>query len=156
VPRNERERKQYGEIGARGHTVTQVQSRGEGSAHDREARRRRRSPGRIERAEQHRHGAQWRSLHPEGHGGQAPDAPPTTVARISRFTKDGKFIRSYRPVRFGSGRIPHAARHHDGRTWRLYVADRGNNRVQILDLEGRFIAEWKQFGRPSGSTSVTS
>jgi hypothetical protein len=33
---------------------------------------------------------------------------------------------------------------------RLFVADRGNNRIQILDQDGRFIAEWKQFGRPSG------
>jgi len=33
---------------------------------------------------------------------------------------------------------------------RLIVADRGNNRLQILDQDGRFIAEWKQFGRPSG------
>jgi len=33
---------------------------------------------------------------------------------------------------------------------RLYVADRGNHRIQILDQEGGFIAEWKQYGRPSG------
>jgi DNA-binding beta-propeller fold protein YncE len=33
---------------------------------------------------------------------------------------------------------------------RLYVADRSNNRVQIFDQDGKFIAEWKQFGRPSG------
>jgi hypothetical protein len=30
------------------------------------------------------------------------------------------------------------------------VADRGNMRIQILDQDGRFIAEWKQFSRPSG------
>ena len=33
---------------------------------------------------------------------------------------------------------------------RLFVADRGNMRLQILDQNGTFIAEWKQFGRPSG------
>ena len=33
---------------------------------------------------------------------------------------------------------------------RLFVGDRGNNRVQILDQDGKFIAEWAQFGRPSG------
>ena len=33
---------------------------------------------------------------------------------------------------------------------RLLVADRGNYRIQILEQDGRFIAEWKQFGRPSG------
>src|SRR5205814_8560663 len=33
---------------------------------------------------------------------------------------------------------------------RLFVADRGNNRIQIFDQEGRFLDQWKQFGRPSG------
>ena len=30
------------------------------------------------------------------------------------------------------------------------MGDRQNNRIQIFDQEGRFIAERKQFGRPSG------
>ena len=33
---------------------------------------------------------------------------------------------------------------------RLFVGDRQNNRIQILDQNGRFIAQWFQFGRPSG------
>ena len=33
---------------------------------------------------------------------------------------------------------------------RLFVADRGNSRIQIFDQNGMFLAEWKQFGRPSG------
>jgi DNA-binding beta-propeller fold protein YncE len=33
---------------------------------------------------------------------------------------------------------------------RLLVADRGNHRIQVLDQEGNFIEEWKQYGRPSG------
>jgi DNA-binding beta-propeller fold protein YncE len=33
---------------------------------------------------------------------------------------------------------------------RLFVADRVNNRIQIFDQDGRFLTEWKQFGRPSG------
>ncbi|MGA8320364.1 MAG: hypothetical protein WB774_05955 [Xanthobacteraceae bacterium] len=32
---------------------------------------------------------------------------------------------------------------------RLYVADRSNSRIQVFDQDGKFIAEWKQFGRPS-------
>ena len=32
---------------------------------------------------------------------------------------------------------------------RLFVGDRGNGRIQIFDPAGKFIAEWKQFGRPS-------
>jgi hypothetical protein len=31
----------------------------------------------------------------------------------------------------------------------FFVADRGNSRVQIFDANGKFVAEWKQFGRPS-------
>src|SRR5947207_640864 len=86
----------------------------------------------------------------EGHSGQQPNATPDTVARISHFTKDGKFIRSF--GRLGSGpaefRTPHdIAMDAEGR---LLVADRGNYRIQILEQDGRFIAEWKQFGRPSG------
>ena len=33
---------------------------------------------------------------------------------------------------------------------RVFVGDRGNSRLQIFDSDGKFIAEWKQFGRPSG------
>ena len=88
----------------------------------------------------------------EGHSGQAVNAPPDSVARISRFTKDGKFIKSF--GKWGSGpvefRTPHdMAMDSQGR---LFVADRGNMRIQILDQDGAFIAQWKQFGRPSGVT----
>ena len=33
---------------------------------------------------------------------------------------------------------------------RLLVADRGNMRIQILDQDGKYLGEWKQFSRPSG------
>jgi sugar lactone lactonase YvrE len=33
---------------------------------------------------------------------------------------------------------------------RLFVADRGNNRIQIFDSEGELLSIWTQFGRPSG------
>jgi len=33
---------------------------------------------------------------------------------------------------------------------RIFVADRNNNRLQIFDQDGKFLAEWRQFGRPSG------
>ena len=33
---------------------------------------------------------------------------------------------------------------------RLIVADRNNNRIQVFDLEGKFIEEFRQFSRPSG------
>jgi sugar lactone lactonase YvrE len=33
---------------------------------------------------------------------------------------------------------------------RLFVGDRENNRIQIFDQDGTLLAEWRQFGRPSG------
>jgi DNA-binding beta-propeller fold protein YncE len=86
----------------------------------------------------------------EGHSGQQPTAPPDTVARISHYTKDGKFIRSF--GKFGSGPVEFKTPHDIAMDaqGRLLVADRGNHRIQILEQDGRFIAQWKQFGRPSG------
>jgi DNA-binding beta-propeller fold protein YncE len=85
----------------------------------------------------------------EGHSGN-PKSPPGTVARISRFTRDGKFVRSF--GKLGTGPVEFMTPHDiaiDGEG-RLLVADRGNHRIQILDRDGRYISEWKQFGRPSG------
>ena len=42
-----------------------------------------------------------------------------------------------------------AARVFTGFNWQI-VGDRANNRIQIFDQEGKFLAQWTQFGRPSG------
>ena len=81
----------------------------------------------------------------EGHSGGT-----TGNDRISKFSKDGKFIKIW--GRKGSGPAeldsPHTiAIDSQGR---LFVGDRGNNRIQIFDQEGRTLATWRQFGRPSG------
>ena len=86
----------------------------------------------------------------EGHSGQQPKAPPDTVARVSRFSADGRFIRSFGRLGTGPGefKTPHdMVMDERGRLW---IADRGNHRIQILEQDGSFVAEWKQFGRPSG------
>ena len=86
----------------------------------------------------------------EGHSGQNPDAGPDTVARISKFTQDGRFIKSW--GRFGSGpgefRTPHALAFDSN--GRLFVADRGNHRIQIFDQDGNYIDSYEQFSRVSG------
>jgi len=33
---------------------------------------------------------------------------------------------------------------------RVFVGDRSNNRIQLFDQEGTFLAQWTQYGRPSG------
>jgi hypothetical protein len=48
----------------------------------------------------------------------------------------------------GEFEVPHALAF-DSRG-RLFVGDRANNRIQIFDQDGKFLDQWKQFGRPSG------
>jgi len=78
----------------------------------------------------------------EGHGGEN--------ARIVKFTTDGKYVGEFGRKGTGPGEFdqPHAlAMDSKGR---LFVGDRSNNRIQILDQNGRFLEEWTQFSRPSG------
>lgn len=79
----------------------------------------------------------------EGHDGGIAD-------RVSKFSKDGKFIRTI--INSGSApgqvRVPHCLAFDTNE--RLFVCDRQNNRISIYDQEGKLLAEWKQWGRPSG------
>jgi streptogramin lyase len=79
----------------------------------------------------------------DGHGNN-------TNARVVKFSKDGTFIKTW--GRKGTGPsefdMPHAIAL-DSRG-RLFVGDRGNNRIQIFDQEGKYLEEWTQFSRPSG------
>ena len=78
----------------------------------------------------------------EGHGG--------ANARILKFSKDGKFIKSIGKKGASPGEFDQPHQLAMDSRGRLFVADRGNNRVQILDQDGTFIAQWTQFSRPSG------
>jgi DNA-binding beta-propeller fold protein YncE len=81
----------------------------------------------------------------EGHASGA-----NANARILKFSKDGKLIKSFGKKGTGHGEFdqPHAlAMDSKGR---LFVGDRGNNRIQIFDQDFNFIDEWAQFSRPSG------
>jgi streptogramin lyase len=79
----------------------------------------------------------------DGHGGNSDN-------RIVKFTKDGKFIKTWgkKGTTPGEFDIPHCLAFDS--KGRLFVGDRNNNRIQIFDQDGTFIAEWKQFSRPSG------
>ena len=72
------------------------------------------------------------------------------TARISKFSPDGKFIKSWGKigVRHGEFRTPHAMVF-DSRG-RLWVADRGNHRIEIFDQEGKYLESRYMFGRVSG------
>ena len=80
----------------------------------------------------------------EGHG--------NTHARLIRFDKNGKFLREF--GKLGSGlegefNQPHGLAFDS--KGRLFVADRSNNRIQILDGETyKTLDTWYQFSRLSG------
>ena len=85
----------------------------------------------------------------DGHEGQNTD-DPDTVARIVKFDSEGNFLASIGHWGAGPGefKTPHAL-DIDSRG-RLVVGARGNNRLQVLDLNGNFIEQFKQYSRPSG------
>ncbi len=86
--------------------------------------------------------------------GHIPRNAITEGDRIMRFSKDGKFLTEYGKTGSGPGEFKgiHALAF-DSRGY-LFVADRTNNRVQVLDQQMKFVTEYKQFGRPSGLTIV--
>ena len=86
----------------------------------------------------------------DGHSGQNPNTPAGYVTRIVKFSKDGTFIKEWGKLGTGPGEFRNAHALGMDSRGRLFVCDRGNARVQIFDREGKFLAEWKQFGRPSG------
>jgi DNA-binding beta-propeller fold protein YncE len=83
----------------------------------------------------------------EGHTNAA-----NATARILKFDKTGKFIRSW-GKRGQSGAPDELLQPHalamDSRG-RLFVGDRSNNRVLVLDQNFNHIATWHHFSRPSG------
>jgi len=72
------------------------------------------------------------------------------TARIMKFTPDGTFIKQWGQigVRHGEFRTPHAMEFDS--QGRLWVADRGNHRIEIFDQEGNYLESRYNFGRISG------
>ena len=92
------------------------------------------------------------------HRPQIPDVIPAdhgvleghqTNDRIVKLSKDGAFITAWGKHGSAPGEfdVPHSLALDSAGL--LYVGDRSNNRVQIFDQSGKFIAEWKQFGPSS-------
>jgi sugar lactone lactonase YvrE len=81
----------------------------------------------------------------EGHSSR-----PGSTARLLKFSKEGKLIASWGQRGSGPDDFdqPHALAM-DSRG-RLFVGDRGNNRIKILDQNGKLLDTWYQFSRPSG------
>lgn len=87
----------------------------------------------------------------EAHNAQFLDQDPANgVGRITKWSPEGKLLKTigsygYGPAQF---RGPHSLAM-DSRG-RLFVADRGNRRIQIFDQEGKHLDTWYQFSRISG------
>jgi DNA-binding beta-propeller fold protein YncE len=79
----------------------------------------------------------------DGHGGDSN-------ARVVKFSRTGTFLTAWGKKGTADGEFdtPHAIAV-DSKE-QVYVADRSNSRIQVFDANGKFIADWKQFGRPSG------
>ena len=72
------------------------------------------------------------------------------TSRISKFSPDGKFIKSWGKIgtKHGEFRTPHALVFDS--KGRLWVADRGNHRIEIFDQDGNYLESRYQFSRVSG------
>ncbi|HJN42877.1 MAG: hypothetical protein CL477_18815 [Acidobacteria bacterium] len=87
----------------------------------------------------------------ESHGAQFLDEPgPGAIGRITKWAPDGSFIKSWGEWGYEDGqfRAPHSLDFDS--QGRLFVADRGNRRIQIFDQEGNHLDTWYQFSRISG------
>jgi sugar lactone lactonase YvrE len=86
----------------------------------------------------------------DGHDGQNASPPEGATGRIMKFSADGTFIKEWGQIGalHGEFRTPHAlAFDSEGR---LFVADRGNHRIEIFDQEGNYLDSFYMFGRISG------
>jgi DNA-binding beta-propeller fold protein YncE len=71
-------------------------------------------------------------------------------SRVIKFSREGKFLKEWGKKGTGEGEfnLPHTICL-DAKG-RVYVGDRENNRVQIFDADGKFLAVWKDSGAPFG------
>lgn len=80
----------------------------------------------------------------DGHGNDGNN-------RVVKFSKDGKFVAAWGKSGWAPGEfhsLPAIAIDSRGR---VFVGDRGNNRIQLFDQEGKSLTvPWTQFGKPSG------
>ena len=87
----------------------------------------------------------------DGHNGGNDGTPPEgSTGRILKYTADGTFIKEWGQIGtlHGEFRQPHALAF--DAQGRLFVADRGNHRIEIFDQEGNYLDSFYTFGRISG------
>lgn len=77
-------------------------------------------------------------------------------ARVAKYDRNGDWVGSWGEPGTGPGqfRTPHAIV--IDRNDNVYVGDRGNERVQIFDTDGRYLREWKIRVPPDYSTRAVN
>jgi len=94
----------------------------------------------------------------DGHNGQGMTSNQAmeegraagNTARIMKFSPEGRFIKQWGSigVRHGEFRTPHAMEFDS--QGRLWVADRGNHRLELFDQDGNYLESRYTYGRISG------
>jgi sugar lactone lactonase YvrE len=86
----------------------------------------------------------------DGHNGQNANPAEGSTGRIIKFSPEGEYLMEWGQigVRHGEFRTPHALAW-DSRG-RLWVADRGNHRIEIFDQDGNYLESRYMYGRISG------
>jgi DNA-binding beta-propeller fold protein YncE len=71
-------------------------------------------------------------------------------SRVVKFSKEGKYQKEWgkKGAREGEFNLPHVICLDT--KGRVFVGDRENNRIQVFDPDGKFIAQWKDSGAPFG------
>ena len=74
----------------------------------------------------------------------------STSHRVVKYSQDGKFVKYWggRGTEPGKFDVPHSIAIDS--TGRIYVADRGNNRIQLFGQDGQYLDQWTHFGTPNG------
>jgi DNA-binding beta-propeller fold protein YncE len=80
----------------------------------------------------------------DGHGQHKGD-------RVVKFTNDGKYIKEWGKTGSGPGEFNGLHAFAIDRQNRLLVADRGNSRIQLFDMDGKFLTQWKY---PRGHSGI--
>jgi DNA-binding beta-propeller fold protein YncE len=70
--------------------------------------------------------------------------------RVIRFTTDGEYVSEFGKTGFGPSEFRGLHAIATDEAGRIYVGDRGNNRISIYEDDGTYVTSWLQFGRPSG------
>jgi len=71
--------------------------------------------------------------------------------RVVKFSRDGKFVTAWGKSGWAPGEFHAIHAIAIDPQGRVFVGDRGNNRIQIFDQNGKSLSvPWTQFGKPSG------